>query len=237
MVPVNPCQPSPCGPNSICRQTGGDIPSCQCMPEYIGAPPNCRPECVANSECAPQLACINRKCQNPCERACGTNAECRVVSHSPICICPEGYRGDASVQCSPVSMVPEVVSPCTPSPCGTNAECREQLGAGACICIAGYFGNPYEGCHPECLVNSDCPSNKACTRNKCIDPCPGTCAVNADCQVVNHSPLCTCRQGYVGDPFTQCHLKRKCILSSRCHHYPRDKVLEYKYIYFPYYSH
>lgn len=210
LVPVNPCLPSPCGPNSICQQTSGAIPSCQCQPEFIGAPPNCRPECVANSECAPQMACINRKCQNPCTQACGINADCRVVSHTPICICAEGYTGDAAVQCTITAMTPvESLSPCTPSPCGANAECREQAGAGACTCVTGYFGNPYEACHPECLVNSDCPSNKACTRNKCIDPCPGTCAVNADCQVVNHSPLCTCRQGYEGDPFTQCRLKRK----------------------------
>lgn len=208
-TPVLPCQPSPCGPNSICQPTGGEIPSCQCMPEFIGSPPSCRPECVTNSECAPQMACINRKCQNPCLQACGLSAECRVVSHTPICLCPEGFTGDASVQCIQNLIYSESTSPCTPSPCGANAECREQSGAGACVCIRGYFGNPYVSCHPECLVNSDCPSNKACTRNKCIDPCPGTCAANADCQVVYHFPQCTCRQGYTGDPFSQCTVARK----------------------------
>lgn len=179
------------------------------MPEFIGAPPNCRPECVANSECPPLLACINRKCQNPCVQVCGINAECRVISHSAICICPVGYTGDASIQCVKETAAFEAISPCTPSPCGPNAECREQPGAGACVCMTGYFGNPYEGCHPECIVNSDCPSNRACVRNKCIDPCPGTCATNADCQVVNHSPQCSCHPGYTGDPFNQCRLQRK----------------------------
>lgn len=156
------------------------------------------------------MACINKKCQNPCNQACGINADCRVVSHTPVCICPEGYSGDASVRCMKFDLIPITsVSPCTPSPCGANAECIEQSSAGACMCVRGYFGNPYEGCHPECLVNSDCSSNKACTRNKCIDPCPGTCAVNADCQVINHSPMCFCRTGYTGDPFRQCVLKRK----------------------------
>lgn len=182
------------------------------MPEFIGAPPNCRPECLANSECAPKMACINTKCQDPCAQACGINAECRVISHTPICVCPEGFTGDAAVQCNTNALAHiEPINPCTPSPCGANAECKEQLGAGACMCITGYFGNPYEGCRPECLVSSDCPSNKACTRNKCIDPCPGTCAANADCQVVNHSPLCTCQQGYTGDPFSQCILRGKLI--------------------------
>lgn len=179
------------------------------MAELIGSPPNCRFECISNNECVPQLACINKKCQNPCLQACGVNAECRVVSHTATCFCPEGYSGDAAIQCTLNALVPQDnLSPCSPSPCGTNAECKQQFGAGACFCLKGYFGNPYEGCRLECLVNSDCPSNKACTRNKCINPCSGTCAVNADCQVVNHSPLCTCLPQYTGDPFRLCVLQR-----------------------------
>lgn len=209
-VPVNPCQPSPCGPNSICNQVN-DKPSCRCQPNFIGSPPQCRPECVSNSECATHLACINKKCQNPCQQSCGINAECRVVSHTAICICPEGYSGDPAIQCTinPVTPIHDEASPCLPSPCGANALCKEQSGAGACICNPGYFGNPYENCRPQCVVNTDCPSNKACTNNKCIDPCPGTCAVNADCQVVSHVPLCSCRSGYTGDPFKHCYIKRK----------------------------
>lgn len=94
-----------------------------------------------------------------------------------------------------------------PSPCGINAECIERSGAGACSCLKDYFGDPYDGCHPECVVNSDCANNKACIKNKCSDPCPGTCAISSDCQVVNHSPICTCWPGYTGDPFIYCTLK------------------------------
>lgn len=103
--------------------------------------------------------------------------------------------------------MPTPTSPCTPSPCGTNAVCREQNGAGSCSCLPEYIGNPYEGCRPECVHNTDCPSNKACMRNKCQDPCPGTCGQNADCQVVNHLPTCTCRPGYTGDPFRYCSIQ------------------------------
>lgn len=101
--------------------------------------------------------------------------------------------------------------PCLPSPCGANAVCREQNGAGSCSCLLEYFGNPYEGCRPECVINSDCVPDRACIRNKCQDPCPGTCGQNADCQVVNHLPSCTCRIGYTGDPFRYCNtiLKRE----------------------------
>jgi hypothetical protein len=114
-------------------------------------------------------------------------------------------------------VVADLSTPCVPSPCGANAQCREQNGAGSCTCLPDYIGNPYEGCRPECVLNTDCPSNRACIRNKCQDPCPGTCGQNADCQVVNHLPSCTCRQGFTGDPFRFCNViapERKTFLYS-----------------------
>lgn len=59
-------------------------------------------------------------------------------------------------------------------------------------------------CKPECVVNSECIQNKACLNQKCVDPCPGTCGVNARCQVVNHNPICSCSPGFTGDPFDEC---------------------------------
>ena len=105
----------------------------------------------------------------------------------------------------PISTV--YVDPCSPSPCGSNAVCETRNRAGSCRCIPEYFGDPYVACRPECVVHSDCPSNKACQRNKCVDPCPGTCGINARCSVKNHVPVCTCIDGYIGDPFTSCRLK------------------------------
>ncbi|CAH1100710.1 unnamed protein product [Psylliodes chrysocephalus] len=205
IAPVQPCNPSPCGPNSQCREVG-DAPSCSCLPEFIGTPPNCRPECVSNSECANHLACINQKCKDPCPGTCGLNAECRVVSHTPNCVCLANYVGNPFIQCQPkIEVIPvEIPTPCIPSPCGINAECRELNGAGSCTCVADYIGNPYEGCRPECTLNSDCPSNKACINSKCKDPCPGTCGLNAECQVINHLPACICISGFTGDAFRYC---------------------------------
>lgn len=205
--PINPCQPSPCGPNSICK-VAGESPSCSCLPEFIGAPPNCRPECISNSDCANNLACINQKCRDPCPGSCGQNAECRVISHTPNCACLSGFTGDPFVQCSQLlitQIVEERPTPCLPSPCGVNAICREQGGAGACTCMENYIGNPYEGCRPECVLSTDCPADRACINNKCLDPCPGTCGQNALCQVINHLPSCTCIPSFTGDPFRYCN--------------------------------
>lgn len=206
----NPCDPSPCGPYSICK-VSGDQPSCSCQAGYINSPPNCRPECISNAECSFDQACINEKCQNPCINVCGLNAECKVVSHTPICSCLPKYTGDPFIQCNlqPQIVAVEIRTPCIPSPCGSNAICREQNGAGSCSCIQDYIGNPYEGCRPECTLSSDCPMDKACIRNKCQNPCPGTCGPNAICQVINHLPTCTCIEGYTGNPFTVCTIQRE----------------------------
>lgn len=97
----DPCQPSPCGPNSVCRNLNG-IPSCSCQPNFEGSPPNCRPECTINEDCSSNLACINQKCRDPCPGSCGVNAECQVIKHLSICTCLNGFTGNAFTQCTPV---------------------------------------------------------------------------------------------------------------------------------------
>lgn len=200
----NPCVPSPCGPNSICKPNGNSY-ICTCLPSFEGSPPSCRRECTTNNDCPSDRACINNKCKDPCPGSCGSNTVCAVRLHTPMCSCQDGYIGDPFTQCYNVP-VSEQIDPCNPTPCGTNARCHVSRNAGACICEPGYFGNPYEFCRPECAVNSDCPYNKACLKNKCVDPCPGVCGPTAICQVVNHVPTCTCASGYTGNPYGYCHI-------------------------------
>lgn len=98
-APENPCVPSPCGPNSQCRVIGSQG-ACSCLPNYIGHPPNCRPECTINAECPSNLACINEKCKDPCPGSCGTNARCSVINHNSVCTCFDGYDGDPTIHCN-----------------------------------------------------------------------------------------------------------------------------------------
>lgn len=95
---VEPCTPSPCGPNSLCRNVN-DQAVCSCAPEYIGTPPNCRPECVVNAECSSAKACHRFKCTDPCPGSCGIGARCEVINHNPICSCPQGLTGDPFIRC------------------------------------------------------------------------------------------------------------------------------------------
>lgn len=90
--------------------------------------------------------------------------------------------------------------PCNPSPCGPNAACQD----GVCTCLPNYFGDAYRNCRPECTMNSDCPRNRACVNQRCIDPCPGVCGQSATCDVINHIPTCNCPERTRGDPFVAC---------------------------------
>lgn len=234
MIPRDACAPNPCGLYSQCRDVGG-YPSCSCSINYQGSPPNCRPECRINSDCSMNLACVNERCRDPCQGSCGVLAICSVHNHISSCICPEGYSGDPFSSCSIVPttrktidildfresadfmnsaymkhiflVAPQNTDPCYPSPCGSNAQCRD----GICSCLSNYNGDPYSGCRPECVANSDCPQNRACSRNRCIDPCPSTCGRNALCNVYNHIPMCSCPVGMSGNAFVACDFVRGMI--------------------------
>lgn len=98
--------------------------------------------------------------------------------------------------------------PCSPNPCGNNAICTVNNGLVRCTCIPPYIGNPYVGgCKPECIINADCSSHLACLNQHCRDPCPGVCGANAQCDVANHIPVCSCLKGYSGDPFQGCKVQ------------------------------
>lgn len=107
MLQQDPCLPSPCGPNSQCRNMNGQ-PSCSCLSSYKGSPPNCRPECTINAECPTHLVCLNEKCTDPCSGLCGYLAQCSIVNHIPICSCPDGFTGDPFTICNPQQIPPPI---------------------------------------------------------------------------------------------------------------------------------
>lgn len=175
------------------------------MPGFRGTPPACRPQCVGNSECKSTEACESFKCVNPCVNRCGINAECHVINHNPICACIASYTGDPFTKCYPQTvLISETYNePCVPSPCGPFSECKDNGGIASCSCTLNYIGAP-PSCRPECSVNTDCLPSMACINEKCRNPCPGSCGLNAHCYVRNHLPICKCDDNYAGDAFTEC---------------------------------
>jgi hypothetical protein len=154
----NPCQPSPCGPNSQCRELHEQA-VCSCLPGYQGSPPSCRPECVVSSECSSDKACQQQKCIDPCPGVCGSDALCKVHNHSPICYCPDGFQGNPFQYCTrippppPEPKIPQPINPCLNNgPCGQNAYCRAVGEVAQCYCYESYIGSP-PNCRPECTVS------------------------------------------------------------------------------------
>ena len=60
-----------------------------------------------------------------------------------------------------------------------------------------------------CSNDNDCPDHSACENRACINPCVvrDPCAATANCRVANHKPICTCPDGYIGSPTTDCRLR------------------------------
>lgn len=196
------CVPSPCGPNSECSVVSG-LEKCRCTPGFVGDPPFCRPECVLDDECESNLICHHDKCIDPCSNVCGINALCQTKNHKVICTCPKKMIGDPFDICVPQEFEPIQSDPC--SACGINAVCDVQPEDHAmCSCPEEYIGDPYVECRPECITNVDCPADRTCLRNKCIDPCIGTCGKDAECSVNNHAVVCFCPKESTGNPFVAC---------------------------------
>lgn len=60
----------------------------------------CRPECVLNTDCRFNQACVRNKCVDPCPGMCAQNALCTVYNHIAMCNCSPGMTGNAFVLCS-----------------------------------------------------------------------------------------------------------------------------------------
>lgn len=209
---------------------------CICPEGYVSSgPATCKPTepvrpvgCIADTDCPSDRACINSLCRDPCN--CGSNAECRIKDHKPVCSCIQGYKGNPEIECSRIGCRSD--SECSPthtcinqqcalacaadgSSCGHNAECYGINHNPVCECPPGLTGDPRITCvHLECTNDDDCPNDKACLNNKCENPCEKTavCARDEICRVYHHRPECTCLSGFVYDDANGCIL-----LDDRCH--------------------
>src|SRR5699024_8069990 len=134
---LNVCKdPNSCGKNAVCQATDRRK-VCLCPDGYQGDPKvACKPyecrldtDCESNKRCSPDGAC-----KNPCRenRACGVNAQCRVIERKPHCSCPPGFIGNALVECKKGGN-----EECLKNPCGANTKCRDVDGKYECSCAPG----------------------------------------------------------------------------------------------------
>lgn len=235
----DPCENTICGRNSQCKAFN-HMAICECLPGYFGNPNDerfgCRPiECSSHQDCGPHQACSNHKCIDPCQHnrpICGENAYCSPQKHSAICRCFDGFEGDPVVGCQRVDF-------CSKNVCHPTAICLNKLAGFECMCPTDKnIGSPFEepGCRGanECPNgNSDCPPNAVCELNSkgtlmCQNPCEreDSCGMNAVCAVQNRQKICTCPEGFHGNPrdnrrgcirdLIGCHNENHCPAGMTC---------------------
>lgn len=168
-TPVCAIDGSTCGEKAVCRGLNHRA-NCECPPGLMGNPNIAcvLVGCRSHSDCPGGRACINNKCEVPCETAnpCDTPAECKVYNHIMECVCPPGTVSDGKMGCLEIEFkcrkdsdcpLPfacignECINPCQASePCGVNAECTvlntEPVRTMICQCLPGYQGNAAVQC-------------------------------------------------------------------------------------------
>ena len=194
------CEPSPCGKNTECR-AADHRPICLCKVGYAGDPSvECKQhECLENSDCSTDLACINKECKNLCldKKICGTNAQCQVLNHEASCSCPPEFYGNPLTECK------KEVNECLDNPCAQNAVCTNTVGSFDCKCLQNCEGDPYN-------VGCMCPQDQ-------LNQCAFTvCGTNAKCRLKTNSRKptaeCYCPPEYPsGNPLVSCKLFNKFV--------------------------
>lgn len=174
---VNPCRLGQiCSPDQECR-VSDSLPlrtvMCLCPPDTIATQDGlCRriqaaPQCRVDQDCKDSDRCVQGNCIEACRiDSCGLNAQCISRAHQAMCTCPEGYAGNAHVECTRVQYLPPApqaectrdddchvgygcvnqrcVNPCTADVCGPSAFCHVEVHQPVCRCPPGYSGNPRE---------------------------------------------------------------------------------------------
>ncbi|CAB4064901.1 unnamed protein product [Lepeophtheirus salmonis] len=183
----DPCEPSPCGPGTICKKSCGpecvtdrdchsgfDLqaningnPVCHCLSDFIPKPDTitgCGYECERDSDCQSSYICNDFKC---------------IVKPDP----------------------------CDPSPCGPGTSCYPNFnGNPICKCLLGLVPKPdtITGCGPECKRDPDCNRGYICQ-------------TGAECMVnTSGNPICRCQKGLVPKPDTITGCGPECVIDSDC---------------------
>lgn len=149
------------------------------------------PQCTSHEQCGDPQICHQGSCQHACRfQTCGVNAVCTAQYHVARCECRQGFFGDnPNVGCQ-------------------TSKCMMFL-------LLNFFAwwplsfveHPStEAVTVGCENDGDCPDYAACENTHCINPCAirDPCAPLATCRVINHAPVCTCPDGYIGSPEIEC---------------------------------
>lgn len=157
---------------------------------------------------------------DPCSGfSCGSNAQCLTRSFRAVCQCRSGYEGDPYTGCRRSECVENAecpsnkvchnfrcINPCSTS-CGVDAECNVRNHVTVCQCPRGFTGDPFVSCVPSASSNV--------VSRQTSDFCnPTPCGANTKCRVENNRAVCSCLDGWMGNPIQGC--RRECESDSEC---------------------
>ncbi|CAL4179650.1 unnamed protein product, partial [Meganyctiphanes norvegica] len=209
---------------------------------------------AAHCDCGfPYPKCRNLRKEACWGNTCGTNGECYWddTQKKMSCMCKASYYKDTpSGQCYKClnndhcldneACRSRACQNVCGSGCAQDAYCSAQNHKMECTCLDSLVGNPYpdhsnSGCF-ECVVDNDCSIDKHCRNNHCSDPCHDYCKSTdlATCEVINHKPICSCREGYKLLGQTVCEAtcfiaENKCSEEEECiHHNDNDYICQAK---------
>ena len=161
-----------------------------------------RPECYVDDDCSYSDVCNKGSCINACRLSdCGLNTKCETGRHSARCICLSGYTGNPRTACTLCKY--------------SKIFILFYVFFSMLHVIYAWFHilaeRPVEPVlSVGCEQDDDCPLYTACRNRQCINPCAedSPCAPSAICRVINHKPLCTCPDGFIGSPHTDCRPRK-----------------------------
>lgn len=210
--PSDPCQPFPCGTNTVCENHRG-IAKCSCAPGYQGDP---------------YYRCYRRN--DPCNpNPCGSNSVCINRNNYASCSCAQGFIGtpphcraecEVDQHCSynQVCHRYRCRDPCEGA-CNDipNTQCRVINRRPVCAryqtkCPSGFYGR-------DCSTLYERDTNKAPSKvvdDEFLSPCvPFVCGSNAECTtrpVFDHGlnqsaevAYCQCPPGKTGNADMECY--------------------------------
>ncbi|KAF2352426.1 hypothetical protein FHG87_016821, partial [Trinorchestia longiramus] len=157
------------------------------------------------------------------ESLCGHNANCKTISHRPVCQCPPGTTGNPTDKCIALSTelktTPRPISGDSPIVSDTPVTPAAGIAFTPAPPIAEFPSPsppelPYDP--PKmpailppfviaCESNDECPMDNSCINMQCYDVCIlGICGTDAECKIAQHRPVCECPPGTTGDPLYRC---------------------------------
>ncbi|KAF7389943.1 hypothetical protein HZH68_011800 [Vespula germanica] len=194
----------------------------------------CIDPCVENSPCAQNALCYVQahlaSCRCPVNIPSG-NPYSYCERHPPGAVDEPECRIDIDCGDKLVCIRNECIDPCPVlKPCLENARCdvldTVPVRTMTCTCPEGWITHIDGICRPiqitnigACVTNDECNDNEACVNRQCRDPC--NCGTNAICFVRNHKPICSCKEGYQGNPeiacvSVECQQDYDCALDKSC---------------------